>query len=77
MVVTDIPMNVCNDQLYGFIPVPVDMNHTSMKTTEADQLLNVKMEALSQGIELPLGIDSKHTERANFFDFRISVETKI
>lgn len=48
-----VPLNVCNKEVYGFTTVPVDMS--VKKTTETEQFLNVKMEALAMRITIPLG----------------------
>lgn len=47
----DVPLYVCNDDLYGFVTVPLEENDNLNKDYE--QMLNVKLEALSRGHSLP------------------------
>ncbi|KOB73580.1 Glycosyltransferase 25 family member [Operophtera brumata] len=45
-----INLTVCNDEIYGFVPIPVE----DELNTEADQVDNVRLEALGRGIDLPV-----------------------
>ena len=49
---TDITLHVCNDDLYGFAPVPLEDNHDPK--SDFEQLLNIKTEAIGRGSPLPL-----------------------
>ncbi|CAK1554570.1 unnamed protein product [Leptosia nina] len=46
-----INMYICNDHIYGFIPVPLENGDSD---DDAEDILNVKMEVLGHGIQLPL-----------------------
>ncbi|KAJ8736928.1 hypothetical protein PYW07_000199 [Mythimna separata] len=48
----DITLFVCNDDLYGFAPVPLEDNHDPK--SDFEQLLNIKTEAIGRGSPLPL-----------------------
>ncbi|KAL4717672.1 hypothetical protein ACJJTC_000821 [Scirpophaga incertulas] len=52
-----IPMHICNDEFYGFVPIPVDDNDDPKNNLE--QMLNVKLEALGRHMPLPLNDDLK------------------
>lgn len=41
-----IALNICNDHIYGFVPVPLEDNDELSQDYE--QLLNVKLEAISR-----------------------------
>lgn len=43
-------MHVCNDEIYGFLPIPVEDG----MVREAEQVDNMKLEALGRGIDLPV-----------------------
>lgn len=45
-------MYICNEAIYGFVPVPLEDNDPLEKDYE--QMLNIKLEAISQGTPLPL-----------------------
>lgn len=47
-----IPLYICNEAIYGFVPVPLEDNDPLEKDYE--QMLNIKLEAISQGTPLPL-----------------------
>lgn len=47
-----LPLKICNDKNYGFIPVPLD--ETSELQNDLEQLLNVKLRAISRTTPLPL-----------------------
>ncbi|XP_063372835.1 glycosyltransferase 25 family member [Cydia amplana] len=47
-----INLTVCNDLLYGFVPVPLEDGDDL--TQDQEQLLNVKLEAISRGSPIPL-----------------------
>ncbi|NP_001108473.1 chromosome associated protein D3 [Bombyx mori] len=49
---TGIPLYICNEAIYGFVPVPLEDNDPLEKDYE--QMLNIKLEAISQGTPLPL-----------------------
>ncbi|KAL0851686.1 hypothetical protein ABMA28_000019 [Loxostege sticticalis] len=48
----DIPLHICNEQLYGFAPVPLEA--TDDPSSDLEQLVNVKLEAISRHYPLPL-----------------------
>ncbi|XP_059055397.1 glycosyltransferase 25 family member [Achroia grisella] len=52
-----ISLNICNDRLYGFILVPLEESDELSK--DYDQLLNIKLEAISRKVPLTL---NKHLE---------------
>lgn len=52
---TGIPLEICNDEHYGFIPVPLE--DEDELENDYQQLLNVKLEALGRGTPLPLNKD--------------------
>lgn len=43
----DIPLYVCNDHRYGYVPVPLEHNDKLLR--DSQQLVNVKLEALADG----------------------------
>ncbi|KAH9642350.1 hypothetical protein HF086_004882 [Spodoptera exigua] len=47
-----ITLHICNDDLYGFVPVPLEDNHDPK--SDLEQLLNIKTEAIGRGSPLPL-----------------------
>lgn len=47
-----LKLQICNDKLYGFVPVPLEDN--SDPKNDHEQLLNIKLEALSKGVPLIL-----------------------
>lgn len=49
---TGITLHICNDDLYGFVPVPLEDNHDPK--SDFEQLLNIKTEAIGRGSPLPL-----------------------
>ncbi|XP_026742852.1 glycosyltransferase 25 family member [Trichoplusia ni] len=49
-----IPLHICNDELYGFVPVPLEDNDDPKNDYE--QLLNIKLEAI--GRHSPLYLDT-------------------
>uniref|UniRef100_A0A2A4JRR4 Glycosyl transferase family 25 domain-containing protein n=1 Tax=Heliothis virescens TaxID=7102 RepID=A0A2A4JRR4_HELVI len=48
----DVTLHICNDDLYGFAPVPLEDNRELKDDHE--QLLNIKTEAIGRGSPLPL-----------------------
>ncbi|XP_026761081.2 glycosyltransferase 25 family member [Galleria mellonella] len=50
--INDISLNICNDRPYGFILVPLEESDEISKDYE--QLLNIKLEAVSRKVPLPL-----------------------
>lgn len=48
----NIALRICNDEFYGYIPVPLEEND-ELKV-DYEQLLNLKLLALSQGRPIPL-----------------------
>ena len=55
---SDIPLSICNDNIYGFIMVPLEEKETV--TEDLQRLTNIKTEILSDNNYLPLSI---HLER--------------
>ncbi|XP_022122338.2 glycosyltransferase 25 family member [Pieris rapae] len=46
-----IPMHICNEHIYGFVPVPLEKDNDD---DDKEEMLNVKMEALGNEVYLPL-----------------------
>lgn len=47
-----ITLHVCNDEIFGFVPVPLEDKDELI--TDYEQLLNIKLEAISKGSPIPL-----------------------
>ncbi|GBP03081.1 Glycosyltransferase 25 family member [Eumeta japonica] len=54
----NISLNVCNDKLYGFVPVPLEENVPL--SIDYHQLLNIKLEAISRAAPLKVHKDLMH-----------------
>lgn len=50
--ISDIPLFICNDLHYGYIPIPLEEDQALIN--DQDQILNVKLFAISRGEPLPL-----------------------
>ncbi|CAG4943098.1 unnamed protein product [Colias eurytheme] len=50
-----IPMYICNDHIYGFVPVPLEKD--SYHLEDFEEMLNVKMEILGRAKHVPLEKD--------------------
>ncbi|RVE42164.1 hypothetical protein evm_013183 [Chilo suppressalis] len=48
----DISLHICNDHIYGFVPVPLE--DSDDPKNDKEQLLNIKLEAISRHMPLPL-----------------------
>ncbi|XP_041986273.1 glycosyltransferase 25 family member isoform X2 [Aricia agestis] len=46
-----IPLKICNDHVYGYVPVPADFK------SDPEQMINIKLEALSHHTPIPLSDD--------------------
>ncbi|KAM3968461.1 chromosome associated protein D3 [Aphomia sociella] len=55
--INGIKLNVCNDRQYGFILVPLE--ETDEISKDYEQLMNIKLEAISRKVPIPL---DKHLE---------------
>ncbi|XP_075991068.1 glycosyltransferase 25 family member [Anticarsia gemmatalis] len=47
-----VTLNVCNDELFGFLPVPLEDNDEP--ETDMEQIINIKLEAISRGSPIPV-----------------------
>ncbi|CAH0745873.1 unnamed protein product [Diatraea saccharalis] len=48
----EIPLHICNDHVYGFVPVPLE--DSDDPKNDKEQLLNIKLEAISRHTPIPL-----------------------
>lgn len=52
--ITGISMHICNDHIYGFVPVPLEKDNDD---DDEEEMQNIKLEVLGHGIQLLLDKD--------------------